>query len=914
LAKAPNNKKEWFLYDDEKRMGPFNKNEILDLLKNKTISEETQAVKYGSDRKNKLSEYKEFSEEIKKINSSGKNLFSGILSEIPDSSSVSYETADGESPSHDTPLMSPADDEETDSPPLYRAPDTPSTVNPHDAPPLQNSSGEPSVYQPSDTPSIGEDSKTKTPPSTSSINTSEENKTTAKKTSKKPEAPRLEALPSSSSPRNLRGKKWYVYDDGDVKGPLTKNEAKNFLKKPDTNPKAHASCPDTDEKLFAEDFQRHAPIDSSSVKTQQAQINHTLGLNILNLRNFIIAFFLALTSLTIFLFLKPVEYREKIYKEALDTFCYNISLIKIDVKRCRLNNAKENYSSGAPAIASTPVRNGIYIKKYKNGNLAEKSTYINNILTGPSIIWYRNKKKKEECNYKQGGRGICKGWYKNGNKKFTGTRYSVLNSHGKSIKKRDGIWKYWDKKGKFIKFIHYRDGKKLSSDSVELKEISNISLSGNVSSLLASPDNRFIAISTPEEICIYELFRKKIFKKLERGNQQIQPVFSPDNKYLLFADLENLNFFQLSGKNRAYKIISARNVTKTLFSPSGQFLIIVSGSNANPGHESPQDIEIINIYDTAAKKIVFSVKEKNPVLQIEFSPDSKYALLYIRTTHNSGRARIIDMKKLRQHASISYMERPESTTVTADSKFLKIKNKKSTSLYSLKQKKTIATFKGDVPVQSIRLISRNKKVLFTTLNEVSVYDLKKKSISPKIVHSAKVLFTAINRNGNLIASGAEDSTMKIYNIKQKNIIANLKHSYPVTAASFSPNSRYIISYSRSNKVSLKSTSILFDCIRGKKVVELEFSGIIPDIQFSPDSRYIVTKLQSLNLLEPESSIYEKRKQFFYNIGTIYDLKRKTTLLKTLSREKLRSVVFSKKTLFVIDTSGNTMTLYSAQII
>jgi antitoxin component YwqK of YwqJK toxin-antitoxin module len=96
---------------------------------------------------------------------------------------------------------------------------------------------------------------------------------------------------------------------------------------------------------------------------------------------------------------------------------------------------------------------GIY-KRYDNDNeLVEQSNYINGKLNGISKEWYHASLYKEK-HYKDGKlNGINKEWYRD---------TTVLKSEENYINnKKDGLQLYYDKNGKLIKQLVYKNGKKI---------------------------------------------------------------------------------------------------------------------------------------------------------------------------------------------------------------------------------------------------------------------------------------------------------------------------------------------------------------------------------------------------------------------------------------------------------------------
>lgn len=104
-------------------------------------------------------------------------------------------------------------------------------------------------------------------------------------------------------------------------------------------------------------------------------------------------------------------------------------------------------------------------------------------------------------------------------------------------------------------------------------------------------------------------------------------------------------------------------------------------------------------------------------------------------------------------------------------------------------------------------------------------------------HLNKILCVAISPDGNLIASGSKDKTIRIYETKFFKEIRTLSshHSNDITDIQFSPDSRYLLSGSKDKK------AILWDLVYAEKVVIFKGNTRkINDVVFSPDGKLIAT--------------------------------------------------------------------------
>jgi antitoxin component YwqK of YwqJK toxin-antitoxin module len=105
---------------------------------------------------------------------------------------------------------------------------------------------------------------------------------------------------------------------------------------------------------------------------------------------------------------------------------------------------RETYKNG--------VKNGLYEKYYRNGQLMEKINYKNDVLDGLFQQWHKNGQLWVKCYYKNGKlNGLLEKWYDNG--QLSGKRNyddNILN----------GLYEEWYVNGKLSIKCHYKDGLK----------------------------------------------------------------------------------------------------------------------------------------------------------------------------------------------------------------------------------------------------------------------------------------------------------------------------------------------------------------------------------------------------------------------------------------------------------------------
>lgn len=114
------------------------------------------------------------------------------------------------------------------------------------------------------------------------------------------------------------------------------------------------------------------------------------------------------------------------------------------------------------------VKDGSFLLYYTQNQIAQKCTFVNNILEGTWITWYRNGLLKDSGAFSNGDlAGRWKSWYENGNiksdgyfKPFTSLNYGLLKKipAGVLTSVRDSSYKTWYENGKLESEGSYTNG------------------------------------------------------------------------------------------------------------------------------------------------------------------------------------------------------------------------------------------------------------------------------------------------------------------------------------------------------------------------------------------------------------------------------------------------------------------------
>ena len=103
-------------------------------------------------------------------------------------------------------------------------------------------------------------------------------------------------------------------------------------------------------------------------------------------------------------------------------------------------------------------------------------------------------------------------------------------------------------------------------------------------------------------------------------------------------------------------------------------------------------------------------------------------------------------------------------------------------------------------------------------------------------HSGTVWFVSFSPDGQVLASGSDDDTIKLWDVGSRREIATLKgHSYDVFSVSFSPDGQVLASGSRDNTIKL------WDMDSRREIATLKgHSNTVSSVSFSPDGQVLAS--------------------------------------------------------------------------
>ena len=144
-------------------------------------------------------------------------------------------------------------------------------------------------------------------------------------------------------------------------------------------------------------------------------------------------------------------------------------------------------------------------------------------------------------------------------------------------------------------------------------------------------------------------------------------------------------------------------------------------------------------------------------------------------------------------------------------------------------KQNIATLKGHTNAIYSVAFSPNGELLASGASDrtVKLWDVASKQNIATLPHMNVVFSVAFSPNGKLLASGALDNTAKLWDVATKQNIATLSHTDAVDSVAFSPNGELLASGSWDNTVKL------WDVATKQNIATLANAGT-GNFLFSPD--------------------------------------------------------------------------------
>ena len=455
----------------------------------------------------------------------------------------------------------------------------------------------------------------------------------------------------------------------------------------------------------------------------------------------------------------------------------------------------------------------------------------------------------------------------------------------------------------------------------------------SIESICISPDGKYIATGSYDSyIKVWELDKMKEAVILEYDGRLFKKellvqcvCFSPDGKLLASGDLDStIGVWDCENQSIIQRFEGHKNaVLCVIFSPDGKY--IVSGSMDNT----------VRIWDCENQKEILCINCKNFIYSICFSPDGKYLAVgdkqiriwdwdnqkevlrlesnsdqgrslcfssdgkYLATGGYSGTIGVWDWKNARELQGLEgHTDCVGSVCFSNDGNYIVSGSEdKTVRIWDWEKHRQCIVLDTEEKISSCFFSNDNHTIVAGgNSGHILLYDVKNLPVViPKdpIIrmneeirnldgHVRAVNSVCFSPNGEYIASGGWDNTIRIWDWEKSNEIVRLEgHDRDVLSVSFSPDGKYIASGSWETAVRL------WDWENQKETQRLEsHNWYVSNVCFSPDGKY----LASASSMEDIIKIWDRE-----NAG-------KVTQIQTGHTQGVTSVFFSPDGKYLVSGS------------
>ncbi|MBD2775277.1 eIF2A-related protein [Iningainema tapete] len=387
---------------------------------------------------------------------------------------------------------------------------------------------------------------------------------------------------------------------------------------------------------------------------------------------------------------------------------------------------------------------------------------------------------------------------------------------------------------------------------VDGKEISALKAhKGGVKSVSFSSDGKMFASTgfRDHTIKIWNLEDSKLIITLEGHKDRVSSVsFSPDNKTLVASDLKKNNNIKLwrveDGKElQTFKSHEA-GVYGVTFSPNPPTPLIKGGEGGLIASASKD--RTVRLWSLNGKLLKTLFGHKDEVMGVSFSPDGKMlASASFDTTIKLWT--IPDGKQIatltgHQEKVFSVNFSPNPPTPLAkggEGGLIASAGADNTiKIWRMEDRKQIATLAGHTASVNSTSFSPDGLTLASGSNDSSIklWSLESKEMKTLIGHTAAVYGIGYSPDGKTLASGSGDNTIKVWNLEKRQQIKTLKgHENTINYVSYSPEGKMLAS------ASLDQTIKIWNVANGKEIKTLRgHQDKVYGVTFSPDGKQIAS--------------------------------------------------------------------------
>ncbi len=406
------------------------------------------------------------------------------------------------------------------------------------------------------------------------------------------------------------------------------------------------------------------------------------------------------------------------------------------------------------------------------------------------------------------------------------------------------------------------------------KEISSMTLEGNIRTVAFSPDGQFVVSGGDDNTArVWESTTGKEITRLAHGGPVTDVVFNQDGRHVLTGSEDSTTriWDTRTGDNLAF-LLHTGGVRVVAYSPDEKF--VLSGS----------DDDTTRIWDVAAKTELMRLSETGDVLSAAYSPNG----LYVATGGADGTAHVWRIADGQEISRVNHGIRVRAVAFSPDGQFtlsagcdeLDIRSncaKGSAHIWETTTGKEISRLDEDNEILSAAFSPDGKYVLTGSfdgtarlwrvadgqevcrmthdgsVNAVAFSsdgkfaasgsaDKTTRTWAPfterttvNLAHDSDYIWDiAYSPDGEFILSGGEDDTARIWSVETNQEIARVTHDGDVRVVAFSQDGKYALSGSEDK------TARIWEASSGKEIIRIVHDGSVWAADFSPDNQYIVS--------------------------------------------------------------------------